>query len=241
MKMDGQFIHCALFQAHELQIIEPKKKRNPQIKDLIRVIGRQIFDLDKNAFLKSIEKFNEDKNVSSLLGIMSRINENANYDANKLLNYLRSTEPCWMGRELVTVPCLPFIKLPHRDIKFVWNAERTKDFLYPGFSKLKRNLVSARIQSTSMDLCKIAMFTFRDEARERWPALDERPKIVNCIHDEIAVECRENDKEKVMELLIECMTNKANFQRYVAEGRFLNVDIDANLEGGGSAYRAKAK
>ena len=64
-------------------------------------------------------------------------------------------------------------------------------------------------------------------ALKKWPAPHLRPKIVNCIHDEIAVECNESQKDEVRALLVDCMSNKENFRKFVAEGRFLEVEIGA--------------
>lgn len=232
LKIDKKFVYGALLSVNKLDIIEQPGQPNVELQDLIRVEGYRIYTIEDAALTAAMETFSTHQNVADLLSDLDRLHRSANWDATKFLSKVAPTEPLWDGRELIHIPTFPFLKLTHYQIKFVFNDEETKSFVYPTFSKLKRMLVSARIQSASMDFCKIAMFTFRAKAREKWPNIKRRPRIVNCIHDEIAVECHESQKDEVKTLLVKCMSDKENFRMFVADGRTLEVDIGADEKAG---------
>ncbi|MCX6125627.1 MAG: DNA polymerase [Proteobacteria bacterium] len=112
---------------------------------------------------------------------------------------------------------------------------------YVKFDKIRRNIISARVSSTSMDIAKIAMIEFRRRiaADPRWKNYEDRPKIVNCVHDEIVVECRGEDINDVENILNSCMKRlngrsvdgaPSHFDAYVFGDRKLRVDIDAESE-----------
>lgn len=231
LKMDSKAVYGVLLQANELEIVEPLRGAFDLTK-LVRNKGYEIYRLDEAAFENVIRNYEQNRLVEPLLDGLDRIHKEANWAANAFLSSISPSEPHWDSTEIFHASSYPFMKLTHYQVKFVWDDTETRSFLYPTFSKLKRNLVSARIQSASMDFCKIAMFTFRDLAKKQWPKESERPRIVNCIHDEIAVECRSSQEDDVKRLLQLAMTDKANFQKYVATGRRLEVDIGAEIKSG---------
>jgi DNA polymerase I-like protein with 3'-5' exonuclease and polymerase domains len=230
LKIDGKFVYGLLLKVNELEIIEPRSRGTAELKDLIRIEGYQVYSINAANVESALERYLQSGDVAELLRALNEIHNEANWAGSRFLKRVSATEPFWNGQELTHIPSFPFIKLTHYQIKFVWNDEHTDSFVYQTFSKLNRMLVSARIQSASMDFCKIAMFTFRNKAREKWPDLEARPRIVNCIHDEIAVECHESQKDDVKELLSKCMSDKENFRMYIADGRALEVNIEAEVK-----------
>ena len=232
LKIDSKFVYGVLLSVNELSVSDPPGKKTPELKDLLRVEGYRTYKLRQSELESAIANFLSSRDLGQFLSRLDWLHNEANLCASRFLNYVSPTEPQWVSRELCHIPAFPFIKLTHYQIKFIWNAEETQSFIYPGFSKLKRMLVSARIQSASMDFCKIAMFTFRAKARERWPDQRTRPRIVNCIHDEIAIECLAEQRDEVKTMLINSMTDQENFRKYVTEGRHLEVVIGAEAKVG---------
>lgn len=143
-------------------------------------------------------------------------------------------------------PVAPFVKLTHESIKRVVITPNVrypekKELTYLGFDKLRRNLISSRVSSTSMDICKIAMTRFLKIAKRIWPDSNTRPKIVNCVHDEIAVECLDTDAHRVYRMLLKIMKSRRTYQRFIdsTRGRKLLVEIDAEAGIGHSYATAK--
>jgi DNA polymerase I-like protein with 3'-5' exonuclease and polymerase domains len=143
-------------------------------------------------------------------------------------------------------PLAPFVVISHEIIKRVVTQPegayaKPRELTYVGFDKLRRNLISSRVSSTSMDVCKLAMTRFRKLARRFWPGPATRPKLVNCVHDEIAVECCERDEAAVEALLLKVMKSPGTYRRFVdrTKGRQLLVKIDAEAGTGDSYLTAK--
>lgn len=231
LNLDDKFIYGILLNVAKLEVKEPKGKKNADIRNFTRTERFQIYDLDADSFDVVIADFLNAQNATALMNGLDGLHKRANWDAEPFLRHVKPHTPkmCVHGKliELWPFNRYPFVRLSHHSIKFVWNREKSCDLYYPGYDQLKRNLVSARIQSASMDFAKIAMFTFREEARKRWPDLKMRPRIVNCIHDEIAIECAQDQSTDVKNLLLRCMSDKENFGGFVADGRHLEVDIGA--------------
>lgn len=146
-------------------------------------------------------------------------------------------------RELSNEPLMPFVCFTHSQIKFIQSGPLATFFRYPGYDALRRKLISYRVSSTSMDICKIAMIEFR-KAVQQWfkrGKLKCIPRIVNCIHDEIAVECHSKDTELVKLILDRRMSFKGFvYEKYLAQGRELRVEIRADVGSSDISY-AKAK
>ncbi len=231
LEMDDKFLYGILIEANELTVVDTKNGVPLDIKDVERIVGYRVYDLNETDLDNVLANYALSGSYSSLLRGLDALHIRANWHGHEMFRRLGAHVP-HIKRDGQLEPVslaerYPFIKLNHRQIKFVWNKERTIDLAYPGYDQLKRNLVSIRIQSASMDFCKIAMFTFRSKAKELWPELRHRPKIVNCIHDEIAVECNESQIAEVRAALKDAMTNKENFRKYVAHDRRLEVEIGA--------------
>lgn len=231
IRLDEKFIYGVLLEINELQIVDAKNNKKLDLIDIERTLGYRVYTLDEAAFEKVLSDFSARGSVSDLLRGLDAIHAKANWHTQNLFKFIQAHTPHLLSpghtEPIASSGRFPFVKIAHRQIKFVWNKEETIDHFYPGYDQLKRNLISVRIQSASMDFCKIAMFTFRSKAREKWPDLQKRPKIVNCIHDEIAVECHESQRDEVKKLLVDCMSNQENFRKFVTDGRFLEVIIGA--------------
>ena len=140
----------------------------------------------------------------------------------------------------------PFAEINHSELRIVEIHKKPNlklKVVYPGYDRLRRKTISYRIQSTSMDFCKIAMTKFREGARQDYDAgnLKSLPKMVNCVHDEIAVECDKQDIKRVQGILEDAMTDNAHFQDIIDKiwaghedaGQYkLNVDIEVESQDG---------
>lgn len=71
---------------------------------------------------------------------------------------------------------------------------------------IQRHSQNYRIQGTSADMSKLAGIYLREEMQKN-PIFD----IVLLIHDEWVVECKEEDSEKVKEILEDCMVRASRF------------------------------
>lgn len=136
------------------------------------------------------------------------------------------------GRTFTTYP---FAKIRHKDIKFLYTSHGNSKIQYFGFDKMRRESISYRIQSSSMDVTKIAMTAFRRWAMKEF-ADERRPRLVNCIHDEIAVECHKDDCELVAKKLHQIMTAVDTYEPYVAPDKQLKVEIGADVRLGKKNY-----
>ena len=177
--------------------------------------------------------------------------ENARSDLCDLFERLLPIEPADVFREQAGLtdglPALaPFVMISHEAIKRVLikpdvRYSHSKELTYVGFDKLRRNIISSRVSSTSMDICKIAMTRFRKVSKRIWKDAAVRPKIVNCVHDEIAVECRVTDSLRVHDILLKIMKSKRTYEKFVdsENGRKLLVEIDAEAKIGHSYAAAK--
>jgi len=74
------------------------------------------------------------------------------------------------------------------------------------FGSLMKHILNYQDQGTGADIIKEALIAFWDSLSEN--GVDAH--VVNVIHDEILVECAEEDKEKVGELLREAMEKTAS-------------------------------
>lgn len=139
--------------------------------------------------------------------------------------------------------CYPFVHFKHSQIFFIQTGPLSTFMRYPGYDALRRKLISYRVSSTSMDICKIAMIEFR-KAAQTWykrGKLKSIPRIINCIHDEIAIECHADDIKLVKTLLQRRMSFKGFVhQKYLAKDRNLFVKIEADIGSSDVSY-AKAK
>lgn len=171
--------------------------------------------------------------------------ENGMYGGEDFFDRVQIDQPTLMSGSttLSLEPLAPFVQLPHSQIKFIQSGPLATFMRYPGYDALRRKLISYRVSSTSMDICKIAMIEFR-KAAQQWfnrGKLKSLPRIVNCIHDEIAVECHLEDTELVTTLLKRRMSFKGFVhQKYLDKGRKLLVEIQADA-GSSSENYAKAK
>ncbi len=245
--MDKANVHCRLRQINRLKAIEPKKRGKIKTKDLKFEEGYEIYKLDEAKFHSTWRSYRGTCSYRKITDDLRRLHEEALWDCDDFFEHVKIAPiPAGLIRErersdYLPRPVAPYIFVPHMLIKKV-RVDGTKlDLNYVGYDKLRRNLISARVSSTSMDFCKIAMIEFRRKARDRWPRPEERPRIINCIHDEIAIECSLEDQPEVQDILRSCMEDDSIFQRYVdqANGRKLLVKIEAEV-GNGSSY-AKAK
>lgn len=116
----------------------------------------------------------------------------------------------------------PWIHLPNRTLRVVRTGG--VELNYGNYGSMKRKIISYVVQSTSMDFSKIAMAEFRKKVDHIVP----RPFLVNCVHDEIVVECHEKDESEVKKILKECMEDDQHF-RALAKGRQLQVKIIAEV------------
>lgn len=247
LKVDDVHIYAVLLQANILKVKDRKSTTTDrsELKNLERKEGYLIYKIDENILNQAIEDYKSDGDSLKLRRTLMSLNEKSNLAADRLFETIQASVPLmkFAKKDLESPEWwtqYPFIKLQHRSIKFVRVEEDGIDLPYYSYEDLRRELISARIQSASMDICKIAMAKFRDRARKRWPNIAERPRIVNCIHDEIAVECRQSDQDKVQKLLLRCMrglNDGSHFRKYLAPARKLLVKIDAKC-GSGNTYQS---
>ena len=136
-------------------------------------------------------------------------------------------------------PCAPFIHFTHAQIQYIQTGPLATFMRYPGYDALRRKLISYRVSSSSMDICKIAMIRFRVAVKRllKRGRIKSLPKIVNCIHDEIAVECEAADTRIIKWTLDSVMRFEGfNVKHYLAEGRTLLVRIEAESNSSDSSY-----
>lgn len=136
-------------------------------------------------------------------------------------------------------PCAPFIHFTHAQIQYIQTGPLATFMRYPGYDALRRKLISYRVSSSSMDICKIAMIRFRVAVKRllRRGRIKSLPKIVNCIHDEIAIECDAADTRLIKWTLDSVMRFEGfNVAQYLAEGKELLVRIEAESNSSDSSY-----
>lgn len=248
IKVEPEGIRCRLKRVNRLQTSEPFGKRKVEKSDLVRTESSKVYEVDEASLLAAWEAYLRSMDPSDLADGLTEAHNEACWDEENFFELVEpdvpalSPDPKYINvLSDIGFACFPYVMISHEAIERVLIDGTDVDLKYPGYDKLRRNLISARVSSTSMDFCKIAMIEFRNIARQRWSNINERPRIVNCIHDEIAVECREEDAEDVRKLLKQCMEDQSIFGRYVdkANGRKLLVEIEAEI-GIGNSY-AKAK
>lgn len=168
--------------------------------------------------------------------------ENGLWGADNLFENVKAALPT-IDSEIFDEPCFPFVHFKHSQIYFIQTGPLSTFMRYPGYDALRRKLISYRVSSTSMDICKIAMIEFRKAALVWFnqKKLKAIPRIINCIHDEIAVECHSEDTELIKVLLQRRMNLKGFLiQKYFAKDRKLFVNIEADIGSSNVSY-AKAK
>lgn len=216
-----------------------------------RKINRELpplFELDQAKFDSAITQYQLGNICELALREAIQINfENGVWGSDDFFENVIAAAPT-MNKELAKIsdhPCLPFVCFTHSQIKFIQSGPLATFMRHPGYDALRRKLISYRVSSTSMDICKIAMIEFRKAIGEHIVLgtlpTECRPRIVNCIHDEIAVQCRTEDCEEVKSILKDCMSFKCFAPaKYLAQGRELLVEIEADIGTSEVSY-AKAK
>jgi hypothetical protein len=245
--VDRKGINCRIEAAFRL-FMKQTSKFNPKPIDHKIENAQLIYHIKPetwNEFEKMLFLANDDDTFRIFL---NKVHADADWDAEDLFDHLKPALPNY---SLEYPSTFPFCKIQHgliqravlyRDDQSYLDVRKSDPVLsYVGFDKLRRNIISARVSSTSMDIAKIAMIEFRRRvaADPRWASYDDRPKIVNCVHDEIVVECRGEDINDVENILNSCMKRlngksvdgaPSHFDAYVFGDRKLLVDIDAESE-----------
>jgi DNA polymerase I-like protein with 3'-5' exonuclease and polymerase domains len=255
VRSDG--IECLVEAAWRLKVTEPAGNRKTEIGDLRIELAEQIYNLDLERLEAALASWQSSREKWLLVDELDAIHRDGSWEAEHLFAALKpvavrdSVSGTAAGIADVA-PAFPFVLIPHRLIKRhkvvstitdlttrAVTENDSREIAYINFDKLRRNLISMRVASTSMDFCKIAMATFRARAAQRWPDKSVRPKVVNCIHDEIAVECREADQDEVKTMLRGSMEDDINYERFVTPGRIKRVAIRADIKVGDSYAKAK--
>lgn len=242
LRIDPKHIFCVIEAIHALEVREPLG-RKPTIADLEMTPGQQVYGYKPEALTAVLGRWRTSKDQWQLVDDLLLLHADASWDVDDIFDFIKPTEAVDFirgdsSKAIAGRPLFPFAMIPHRLIKRMVTVDGS-ELAYIDFDKLRRNLISSRVSSTSMDVCKIAMFTFRERAAVKWPDKAIRPKIINCIHDEIAVECRSEDKDDVKAMLKSTMDDDANYSRFVVPGRKRWVKIRADIKVGKSYARAK--
>jgi len=246
LRIDGDYIYGELIQVNKIVVCEPTNKRKIELKDLIRKEGFCIYKVDADELRQALTDFQSNNDCSKLSNHLREIHENASCGAEEFFRFIHAIPPelydSALGRTVIipTVPCFPFVRIPHHSIKYV-RVGNELDLFYSGYDSCRRELISYRIQSTSMDICKIAMTEFRRKVSQRSHEWKTRPIIVNCVHDEIVVECHQEDCSKITDLLQASMQDKEVFDKFVLPDRKLLVEIRADVGFGPNYREAKPK
>ncbi len=233
-----QAYRCLVTQVHKLKV-DPNDTETRILENV-----RPLFQLDLAQFDSAIAQL-ELKNICEE-GWRDAVRfnvDNCMYGGEDFFERVKIDSPTIADIKLWEEPLAPFVRLAHQQIKFIQTGPLATFMRYPGYDALRRKLISYRVSSTSMDICKIAMIEFRKTALRFFTQgkLKSRPRIINCIHDEIAVECHHDDIDSVRTLLKEAMSFVSfDPQSYLAEGRELLVKIEADIGSSTESY-AKAK
>ncbi len=213
-----------------------KLKVDKEIEDRKIDDSPALFSLDLTQFDSVTTKFKTHKiNESKWRDSVFDIFENGMWGGEDFFEQMKRASPN-LHPDLTSLSdhsCFPFVQFTHSQIKFIQTGPLATFMRYPGYDALRRKLISYRVSSTSMDICKIAMIEFRKQVKAH-PGLSAlppelRPRIVNCIHDEIAVQCRTQDVGIVKPLLENCMSFKFDVGQYLGQGRELLVKIEADI------------
>lgn len=89
----------------------------------------------------------------------------------------------------------------------------------------ERAAMNMPIQGTAADIMKIAMINVYDTFKEK----GLKSKVVLQVHDELLIECIENEKDEVIKVLRDCMENAAK----------LKVPLKVDIEEGKSWFQTK--
>ena len=239
-RMNKRAVCCSFGQVRELSVKKSSKRAASLLfTDHSRTAGRVLYEFKADCLAPL---FHAGTVNMKILDDMRDTHANAAIDADELFDHLT---PASLGDlDLAdTYPeasqRVPIFFLPHAMVRAVIVPQLGIELHYPGYGKMLRELVSARIQSTSMDFCKIAMASFRTRAKAEWPDVSRRPIIFNCVHDEIAVECWDGDADRVKILLKECMEDHELYRRHLAPGALLKVKIEADVKAGKTYADAK--
>lgn len=243
-KMDRHHLHYLIHQIDILDVKVPEtKKSNIRLTDLERKVDHTVYRIERDRLDRYWLDFNTHQNHGQLADELRGLHYESCIDEDDIFEVLESAVPTPHHGEVkfdqfLSPPNFPYLKLKHNFIRVIRFIDADAEVAYLGHDKLRRNLISARIQSTSMDFCKIAMIEFRNRAKLKWPG-EVRPRIVNCVHDEIAVECSQTIQDDVVKLLTECMEDMQAFNRYKFLDRTLMVTISAEVKAGPTYGEAK--
>jgi DNA polymerase-1 len=92
---------------------------------------------------------------------------------------------------------------------FVQTIMGRKYWLNPYTEKSNRNAINSPVQGSAGDALKIAGYKLIQKFNERFDRLTQYAYVINLIHDEILVECDEDIKDEVIEILREVMISTA--------------------------------
>ncbi|NJL23884.1 MAG: hypothetical protein HC902_00980 [Calothrix sp. SM1_5_4] len=240
LRRSKKYASCLLLQAHELKATKPVRKRFPKISDYNFEQGREIYQLNLDKLSNVWSGVQQGSSADLVIDGLLELHESSGWDSGRLFDVLTPIAPIHpeLNEEIVDRPLFPFCGI--RD-SFIRRVRVSKDNFveYPGYDKLRRKIISQRVSSTSMDVCKVAMIELRRHFKNNWPNQSERPKIINCIHDEIAVECRTTDADRVKAIMGKIMQDPSNYEPYLAILGTLLVKIEADIKSGENYSKAK--
>lgn len=93
--------------------------------------------------------------------------------------------------------------------EYVQTIMGRKYWLNPYSNKSVRNAINSPVQGSAGDGLKIAAHRFNQQINKEFDRFTQYVYVVNLIHDEILVECDEEIKDRVMEILREVMISTA--------------------------------
>jgi DNA polymerase I-like protein with 3'-5' exonuclease and polymerase domains len=241
ISLNDESLTCEIRHVVRLEDATPgsrSARKQLQVSEMEFKEAAEVYSVDSNQLAEVWSRYHQGKDVDELIDGLLLIQEDADLGALPFLQAITAIPPLDSNGEQVQNvdrPLLPYAEIPHNIIMRIQAGDRAlygeRPFVaFPGFDKIRRKLISQRVSSTSMDFCKIAMIEFRRWAKQYWPDQERRPKIINCIHDEIAVECHESERASIKEKLHAIMRDQVMFREYLAPDRTLKVELDADVK-----------
>ncbi|MDO4962898.1 MAG: DNA polymerase I [bacterium] len=197
--------------------------------DIHTKTASDIFNVPIEAVTKDMRRMAKAVNFGIIYGISGfGLGENLNIDTKEASKFIKDYYNTYPGIQKYMDEC---IKQAHKDgfVKTYYGRIRTIPDLenknYMIRSGAERMALNTPIQGTAADIIKIAMVKLYDEFNKN----NLKSKILVTVHDELVVDCKKSEFDKVTSLMKSVMENIIS----------LDVPLVVDIEYGDNWYQAK--